>query len=152
MADTEKLYMQSPLVLWVETFKPNDGHPLEYRDLYDGVFLNDVMQQIDPRLAYDNVNRSEEGVSVRLHNWDLLVKSIRGFYKDVLQQLLVMRLPNTSAISRDPGKDTSFAEIRKALLLILGCAVQCEQKEAFIDKIMAMDIAAQTEIVENIKE
>ncbi|KAK3801828.1 hypothetical protein RRG08_048415 [Elysia crispata] len=46
MAEAEKAYMQSPLVLWVETFKANDGHPLEYRDLYDGVFLNDVMQQM----------------------------------------------------------------------------------------------------------
>ncbi|GFN99007.1 protein daple [Plakobranchus ocellatus] len=50
MADAEKAYMQSPLVLWVETFKANDGHPLEYRDLYEGVFLNDVMQQIFSRL------------------------------------------------------------------------------------------------------
>ncbi|XP_055879574.1 girdin-like isoform X3 [Biomphalaria glabrata] len=153
MADVEKLYMQNPLVLWVETLKPNDGHPLEYRDLYDGVYLNDVMQQIDPRLTYDNVNRcGDDNLTVRLHNWDLLVRNIKAFYKDVLQQLLVMRLPNVHLISREPLKDSSFAEIRKALLLILGCAVQCEQKEAFIDKIMAMDITAQTEIVENIKE
>ncbi|GFR67510.1 girdin-like isoform X5, partial [Elysia marginata] len=151
-ADAEKAYMQNPLVLWVETFKANDGHPLEYKDLYDGVFLNDVMQQIDPRPAYDGVNRHVEDISVRLHNWDLLVKNVRGFYRDVLQQLLVLRLPNITTICRDPVKESSFAEVRKALLLVLGCAVQCEHKEDFIDRIMAMDILAQTEIVENIKE
>ncbi|XP_005102971.3 girdin [Aplysia californica] len=110
------------------------------------------MQQIDPRPAYDGVNRSVEDIPTRLNNWELLVRNIRGFYSDVLQQLLTMRLPNIGLICREPGKDLSFAEIRKALLLILGCAVQCEQKEAFIDRIMAMDIGAQTEIVENIKE
>ncbi|CAG5114650.1 unnamed protein product, partial [Candidula unifasciata] len=81
MADAEKLYMQSPLVRWVETFKASDGHPLEYKDLYEGVFLNDVMQQIDPRLAYDKVNRSVEDVAARLHNWDILVKNIQGYYR-----------------------------------------------------------------------
>ncbi|BFZ12289.1 hypothetical protein BsWGS_15328 [Bradybaena similaris] len=152
MAEVEKLYMQSPLVRWVETFKANDGHPLEYKDLYEGVFLNDVMQQIDPRLAYDKVNRSVEDATARLHNWDILVNNIQGYYRDVLQQLLVLRLPNIGLICREPGKDCSFLEVRKALLLILGCAVQCEQKEEFIDKIMTLDITAQTEIVENIKE
>lgn len=30
----------------IETFKPPDAKALEYKDLYDGVFLNDVMQQM----------------------------------------------------------------------------------------------------------
>ena len=35
----------------------------------------------DPRPAYNGVNRNVEDVSVRLHNWDLLVKNVRGFYR-----------------------------------------------------------------------
>ncbi|GFN99010.1 protein daple [Plakobranchus ocellatus] len=37
----------------------------------------------DPRPAYDGVNRNVEDVSVRLHNWDLLVKNVRAFYRIV---------------------------------------------------------------------
>jgi hypothetical protein len=42
--------------------------------------------------------------------------------------------------------------MKKALLLILGCAVQCERKEYFIDKIKGLDVDVQTAIVEYIKE
>ena len=48
--------------------------------------------------------------------------------------------------------DISLSEMKKALLLILGCAVQCERKEYFIDKIKELDVDVQTAIVENIKE
>ena len=43
-------------------------------------------------------------------------------------------------------------ELRKVLLLILGCAVQCERKEQFIDNIKMLDISTQHGIVEFIKE
>lgn len=48
--------------------------------------------------------------------------------------------------------DVSLSEMKKALLLILGCAVQCERKEYFIDKIKELDVDVQTAIVEYIKE
>ena len=38
------------------------------------------------------------------------------------------------------------------LLLILGCAVQCEQKELFIDNIKTLKIDVQHEIVDYIKD
>ena len=40
------IYINKLFLLQIETFKPEDGKPLEYKDLYDGVFLNDVMQQM----------------------------------------------------------------------------------------------------------
>lgn len=48
--------------------------------------------------------------------------------------------------------DISLSEMKKTLLLILGCAVQCERKEYFIDKIKELDVDVQTSIVEHIKE
>ena len=50
------------------------------------------------------------------------------------------------------GTDNSFSELRKTLLLILGCAVQCEQKETFVENIKRLDIHVQHAIVEHIKE
>ena len=38
------------------------------------------------------------------------------------------------------------------LLLVLGCAVQCERKEEFIGNIKQLDIGVQHAIVENIQE
>ena len=48
--------------------------------------------------------------------------------------------------------DVGFNELKKALLLVLGCAVQCERKEEFIDKIMSLELTVQHEIVDSIKQ
>ncbi|KAK3801824.1 hypothetical protein RRG08_048411 [Elysia crispata] len=47
----------------------------------------DLNDYSDPRPAYDSVNRNVEDVSVRLHNWDLLVKNVRGFYRNEFEKL-----------------------------------------------------------------
>ncbi|XP_021348797.1 girdin-like isoform X2 [Mizuhopecten yessoensis] len=175
-----KNIMETPLVLWVESF--NQGKSIEYADLYNGTFLNDVMQQIDPRPTNQSVNRQVDDVDARLHNWDILLRNIRGYFVEVLQQLLVLKLPNVglicrhpengklpivslicrhlehgklpivSLICRHPENDGSFQELKKAILLILGCAVQCERKEDFIDGIKRLDVDVQHAIVEHIKE
>ncbi|XP_041353536.1 girdin-like isoform X2 [Gigantopelta aegis] len=151
---THASFMENPLVVWVNTFHVGDVKPLTYKDLYDGVFLNDVMQQIDPvRPAYQAVNRVvDDDVTVRLFNWDLLVKNIKTYYLEVLQQLLIAKLPNIHIIANDPNKDTSFEEIRTVLLLILGCAVQCERKQEFIENIKQLEIDVQHAIVDHIRE
>lgn len=48
--------------------------------------------------------------------------------------------------------DSSFEELKKVILLILGCAVQCENKEIFIENIKSLDVDVQHAIVEHIKE
>ncbi|XP_072481627.1 protein Daple isoform X2 [Notamacropus eugenii] len=49
-------------------------------------------------------------------------------------------------------KGKSMDEIKKVLLLVLGCAVQCERKEEFIEKIKQLDIETQAGIVAHIQE
>uniref|UniRef100_G3U3N0 Coiled-coil domain containing 88C n=1 Tax=Loxodonta africana TaxID=9785 RepID=G3U3N0_LOXAF len=46
----------------------------------------------------------------------------------------------------------SMEEIKKVLLLVLGCAVQCERKEEFIERIKQLDIETQAGIVAHIQE
>ncbi|KAL3873251.1 hypothetical protein ACJMK2_036390 [Sinanodonta woodiana] len=152
MADNEQNFMESPLFIWIDSFRQEGTPALQYRDIYDGVFLSDVMQQIDPRPAYQKVTRLVKDVNIRLQNWDILMKNIRAYYQDVLQQLLIMKLPNIQTICREPEKEAGNAELKKALKLILGCAVQCERKEYFIGKIKGQEIEVQQAIVEYIKE
>ncbi|XP_052272930.1 girdin-like isoform X2 [Dreissena polymorpha] len=151
-SDFEANVYECPLVIWVDTFRSRKDPKLKYSDLYDGVFLSDVMKQIDPRPAYQNVVRKVRDANMRHQNWDLLLKNIKAYYSDVLEQLLVQRLPNIACISREPEKESSFNEIKKMLLLILGCAVQCERKEEFITVIMDLEVSVQQEIVESIKQ
>nr|XP_021531384.1 protein Daple [Aotus nancymaae] len=124
-----------------------------YMDLVDGIFLNQIMLQIDPRPTNQRINKHvNNDVNLRIQNLTILVRNIKTYYQEVLQQLIVMNLPNVLMIGRDPLSGKSMEEIRKVLLLVLGCAVQCERKEEFIERIKQLDIETQAGIVAHIQE
>nr|XP_012629383.1 protein Daple isoform X1 [Microcebus murinus] len=152
-----ELFLQSPLVTWVKTFGPsgssNQDNLTMYMDLVDGIFLNQIMLQIDPRPTNQRINKHvNNDVNLRIQNLTILVRSIKAYYQEVLQQLIVMNLPNVLMIGRDPLSGKSMEEIKKVLLLVLGCAVQCERKEEFIERIKQLDIETQAGIVAHIQE
>uniref|UniRef100_A0A8C3RTN3 Coiled-coil domain containing 88C n=1 Tax=Chelydra serpentina TaxID=8475 RepID=A0A8C3RTN3_CHESE len=157
ISELMELFLQSPLVTWVKTFGPlgneNEDKLTMYMDLVDGVFLNKIMLQIDPRPTNQRVNKHvDNDVNLRIQNLTILVRNIKIYYQEVLQQLIVMHLPNVLTIGKDPLSGKSMDEIKKMLLLVLGCAVQCERKEEFIERIKQLDIETQAAIVSHIQE
>lgn len=79
-----KKFTRSPLVTWVRTFGPladENGTSLEeYMTLVDGVFLNEVMLQINPKSTNRNVNkRVNNDESLRIQNLCILVKKNKIF-------------------------------------------------------------------------
>ncbi|XP_062974032.1 protein Daple [Elgaria multicarinata webbii] len=152
-----ELLLQSPLVTWVKTFGPlgngNEEKLAMYMDLVDGVFLNKIMLQVDPRPTNQRVNEPvNNDINLRIQNLTILVRNIKTYYQEVLQQLIIMNLPNVLIVGKDPLSGKSMDEIKKLLLLVLGCAVQCERKEEFIEKIKQLDIETQAAIVSHIQE
>ncbi|XP_024661979.2 protein Daple isoform X2 [Maylandia zebra] len=154
-------FMESPLVVWVRTLGPlgsGDGAGSDERlsmfmELVDGVFLHKIMTHIDPSPTNQRLNKNvNNDVSLRLHNLTVLTRHIRTYYQDTLQQLIVMPLPNILCIAKDPISAKSMEELKRLLLLILGCAVQCERKEEMIEKIKLLDIQTQAAIVSHIQE
>ncbi|KAJ3613728.1 hypothetical protein NHX12_019974, partial [Muraenolepis orangiensis] len=149
-------FMESPLVVWIQTLGPlgsPDGVSTEDRlyvfmELVDGVFLHKIMTQIDPSPTNQRLNKNvNNDVSLRLYNLTVLSRQIRTYYQETLQQLIVMTLPNILSIAKDPLSAKSMEEMKRLLLLILGCAVQCERKEEMIEKIKVLDIQTQAVIV-----
>ncbi|XP_075609821.1 protein Daple isoform X2 [Balearica regulorum gibbericeps] len=152
-----ELFLQSPLVTWVKTFgalgSGDEDNLGVYMDLVDGVVLNRIMLQIDPRPTNQRVNKHvNNDTYLRVQNLTILVRNIKTYYQEVLQQLIVMNLPNVLMIGKDPLSGKSMDEIKKLLLLVLGCAVQCERKEEFIERIKQLDIETQAAIVSHIQE
>ncbi|XP_078516168.1 protein Daple isoform X1 [Lissotriton helveticus] len=150
-------FLECPLVTWVKTFGPcgteNEDKLGLYMDLVDGIFLHKIMLQIDPRPSNQRVNKHvNNDVNFRIQNLAILVRHIKTYYQEVLQQLIVMNLPDILLIGKDPLSGKSMEEMKKVLLLMLGCAVQCEKKEEFIDKIKQLDIGTQAAIVSHIQE
>nr|KAF6499348.1 coiled-coil domain containing 88C [Molossus molossus] len=152
-----ELFLQSPLVTWVKTWghfrSGNDDNLAVYMELVDGIILNQIMLQIDPRPTNQRINQHvNNDVNLRIQNLTILVRNIKTFYQEVLQQLIIMNLPNVWLIGKDPLSGKSMEEIKKVLLLVLGCAVQCERKVEFIDRIQQLDIETQAGIVAHIQE
>uniref|UniRef100_A0A8B9T5G0 Coiled-coil domain containing 88A n=1 Tax=Anas platyrhynchos TaxID=8839 RepID=A0A8B9T5G0_ANAPL len=110
-------FMSSPLVTWVKTFGPlagrNGTNLEEYVALVDGVFLNEVMLQINPKSANQRINKKvNNDTSLRIQNLSILVKQIKTYYQETLQQLIVMSLPNVLIIGRNPFSEEFIESIQ----------------------------------------
>ncbi|XP_075856901.1 girdin isoform X15 [Microcebus murinus] len=150
-------FMTSPLVTWVKTFGPlaagNGTNLDEYVALVDGVFLNQVMLQINPKTESQRVNKKvNNDASLRIHNLSILVKQIKFYYQETLQQLIMMSLPNVLIIGKNPFSEQGTEEVKKLLLLLLGCAVQCQKKEEFIERIQGLDFDTKAAVAAHIQE
>uniref|UniRef100_A0A3Q4N6K1 Uncharacterized protein n=1 Tax=Neolamprologus brichardi TaxID=32507 RepID=A0A3Q4N6K1_NEOBR len=96
-------FMLSPLVTWVRTFVPNDGGMhLDFSELLDGVFLNDIMTQINPSASSQGAKKMSKDPSQRIQNLNFLVQQIKTFYLDNLRQLIMTPLPNVLLLGRTP--------------------------------------------------
>ncbi|XP_021393375.1 girdin isoform X7 [Lonchura striata] len=150
-------FMSSPLVTWVKTFGPlaggNGTNLEEYVALVDGVYLNEVMLQINPKSANQRINKKvNNDASLRIQNLSILVKQIKTYYQETLQQLIMMSLPNVLIIGKNPFSEPGTEEVKKLLLLLLGCAVQCQKKEEFIEIIQSLDFDTRAAVAAHIQE
>ncbi|XP_027720855.1 girdin isoform X4 [Vombatus ursinus] len=150
-------FMSSPLVTWVKTFGPlaaGSGTSLdEYVALVDGVFLNQVMLQINPKSESQRINKKvNNDASLRIQNLSILVRQIKSYYQETLQQLIMMSLPNVLTMGKNPFSEQGTEEIKKLLLLLLGCAVQCQKKEEFIERIQGLDFDTKAAVAAHIQE
>lgn len=104
--------------------------------------------EIDPKnFTLGRVNRNVNGdENIRRENLHILVRNLKGFYKEIGQ--LVLKPPDVLAIASEPESDLSLQELEKILALIIGCAVECEGKEKFIKQMTELDEVVQTHIKE----
>ncbi|XP_019945556.2 coiled-coil domain containing 88A isoform X1 [Paralichthys olivaceus] len=163
-------FMESALAQWVQLFEKmverEDGilYSLEvnsisqstrdrYLRLTNGIFLNEVMRVIDPNPKMEQLYDSgRDDHMLRVQNFSILNRHLRAFYQEDLQQLILMSLPNVAILGQDPLTEAAVEELRRLLLLLLGCSVQCENKETFIQQIQSLDIETQAAIASCIQQ
>ncbi|XP_031435364.1 girdin isoform X2 [Clupea harengus] len=150
-------FMLTPLVAWAKTvgqLSTKDGRKLsEYVELVDGVYLNDIMLEINPKATVQRTNKKVNNDStLRIQNLSILIRQIKTYYQETLQQLVMMPLPNVLVLGRNPLSEQGLEEMKKMLLLLLGCAVQCEKKEEYIERIQTLDFDTKAAIASHIQE
>ncbi|XP_023799521.1 protein Hook homolog 3 isoform X5 [Cyanistes caeruleus] len=113
-----------------------------------------VLQKIDPVYFDENwLNRIKTEVG---DNWRLKVSNLKKILKGILdynheilgQQINDFTLPDVNLI----GEHADAAELGRMLQLILGCAVNCEQKQEYIQTIMMMEESVQHVVMTAIQE
>ncbi|XP_047458753.1 girdin-like isoform X4 [Mugil cephalus] len=150
-------FMLTPLVCWVKTVgQPTvtDGTSLsEYIELVDGIYLNEIMLEINPKATVQRTNKKvNNDPTLRIQNLSILIRQIKAYYQEILQQLVMMPLPNVLVLGRNPLSEQGLEEMKKLLLLLLGCAVQCEKKEEYIERIQTLDFDSKAAIASHIQE
>uniref|UniRef100_A0A8C4IZJ9 Hook microtubule tethering protein 3 n=1 Tax=Dromaius novaehollandiae TaxID=8790 RepID=A0A8C4IZJ9_DRONO len=120
----------------------------------NGVVMAQVLQKIDPAYFDENwLNRIKTEVG---DNWRLKVSNLKKILKGILdynheilgQQINDFTLPDVNLI----GEHADAAELGRMLQLILGCAVNCEQKQEYIQTIMMMEESVQHVVMTAIQE
>lgn len=86
---------------------------------------------------------------IRMKNLKTIVQNMKQFYEEELDHL-ILRLPDTTNLGKEP--ELYIPDMKLLLLLLLGCAVQCPNKEKFITKIKTLHVDTQLAIVECIKQ
>ncbi|XP_027862951.1 girdin isoform X3 [Xiphophorus couchianus] len=150
-------FLLTPLVCWVKSVGHStvtDGSKLsEYIELVDGIYLNEIMFEIYPKATVQRTNKKvNNDPTLRIQNLSIVIRQIKAYYQESLQQLVMMPLPNVLVLGRNPLSEQGLEEMRKMLLLLLGCAVQCEKKEEYIERIQTLDFDTKAAIASHIQE
>ncbi|XP_008304669.1 girdin, partial [Stegastes partitus] len=100
-------FLLTPLVCWVKTVgQPTvtDGTKLsEYIELVDGIYLNEIMLEINPKATVQRTNKKvNNDPTLRIQNLSILIRQIKAYYQETLQQLVMMPLPNVLVLGRNP--------------------------------------------------
>jgi len=74
---------------------------------------------------------------------------MKQFYEEELDNL-ILKLPDITNLGKEP--ELYIADMKLLLLLLLGCAVQCPNKEKFITNIKELHVDTQLAIVECIRQ
>ncbi|KAL6440038.1 hypothetical protein ACFW04_002993 [Cataglyphis niger] len=139
--------LTGPLVTWFVSCLENPN--VNYEDLVDGVLLHNVFLQINPEPLHDEVVPSNGNSVIRTKNLKTIVQNMKQFYEEELDHL-ILKLPDVTNLGKEP--ELYIADMKLLLLLLLGCAVQCPNKEKFITNIKTLHVDTQLAIVECIKQ
>ncbi|XP_043094656.1 protein Hook homolog 3 isoform X4 [Puntigrus tetrazona] len=149
----DRVELCESLLTWIQTFGVEV--PCSAVDeLTSGVAMAQVLQKIDGMYFTDAwISRIKPDVG---DNWRLKISNLKKILKGILdynhevlgQQINDFTLPDVSLIA----EHSDAAELGRMLQLILGCAVNCEQKQEYIQTIMMMEESVQHVVMTAIQE
>ncbi|VVC28168.1 Hypothetical protein CINCED_3A000638 [Cinara cedri] len=151
MLTEKEEFMQEHLVVWLQSCLDQPDKLTIYDDLIDGTLIYEVLLLIDPEPLYHGIVSGKNDQSIRIQNINCILKNIKMLYEEELGQV-ILTMPDCLRLGREPFSKSSFEDMKLLLLLLLGCAVQCPNKESFIERIKTLPIESQHALVHYIKQ
>ncbi|XP_064605295.1 LOW QUALITY PROTEIN: protein Hook homolog 3-like [Liolophura sinensis] len=149
----DREHLCDSLIKWLETFSLSRPHHTA-EELSTGAAMAELLHQIAPNFFHDqwlSKIKSEDVTNWRLKvsNLKKVLKGIMDYYSDNLGlHIQDFPMPDVSAI----GECGDKGELGRLLQLILGCAVNCDDKQEYIQRIMAMEESVQHVVMNAIQE
>ncbi|XP_023664056.2 protein Hook homolog 3 isoform X2 [Paramormyrops kingsleyae] len=153
LESVDRVELCESLLTWIQTFGV-EAPCKTVEDLTNGVVMAQVLQKIDSVYFNDAwLSRIKTDVG---DNWRLKISNLKKILKGILdynhevlgQQINDFTLPDVNLV----GEHSDAAELGRMLQLILGCAVNCEQKQEYIQTIMMMEESVQHVVMTAIQE
>jgi len=143
------------LIEWLMTFEGLEGRHNSVSDLTDGVAMAEALTQIAPEWFdadwMSKIRRDilDDNHRLKLSNLKKVLKGMMDYYSEVLNQdLSTFCVPDVSQI----GEFSNVVELGRMLQLVLGCAINCEDKEQYIQIIMQLEERVQHSVMNAIQE
>ncbi|XP_053694661.1 protein hook isoform X2 [Sabethes cyaneus] len=146
--ESDKMEIYESLIRWLGVLQLSASHE-NVQQLSDGVALAQALNQIAPEIFSEGwLGKIKVDVG---HNWRLKVSNLKKiidgvyvYYQDILSLNLSEELrPDAMKIAE---KCDGF-ELGRLLQLILGCAVNCLEKQKYITQIMELEESLQRNIM-----
>jgi len=149
----DKAHLCESLMKWLQTFDLDAPHNT-LEEISDGVAMAQALNQIAPEWFGDSWMskiKTDAGNNWRLKvsNLKKIVQGIVDYYQEYLNQHLTdFSRPDVNKI----GEHCSPEELGRLLQLILGCAINCHNKQDYITRIMSTEESVQQVIMQAIQE
>ncbi|KAI5637723.1 HOOK protein domain-containing protein [Phthorimaea operculella] len=148
-------FLSGPLVSWLKSCLPNPEYITDYLSLSTGDILHQVYLQIDPEPSCHITKLAgleDQALTLgKIKNFDAIIKNVKSLYEEELGMTLLV-VPECICLGKAPESREGLENMKLLILLLLGAAVQCPNKELFITRIKELDLELQHSIVECIKQ
>ena len=129
MASDEEIssFLTNPLVRWVSSLVPGTGE-VTWPVLAQGVVLSQAPESLETGIVLE-IDIELSDTAARARNMRLVINSIKKFFSDSLNKMLMLPIPSPKNLSLIPSTPSSIHQMENLLLLLLGAAVQSDHKQ-----------------------
>jgi len=142
--------METTLVNWIRTFRNLPKECNSLIELSDGLILGHILAQLIPSSFHADILKKEAETNdfLKLANLKNIVKTLDKYYQEELGLPSIIDEDSEDSVDVNAiTKAGDLAQISRLVQLILGVAVECENKVLYIQEIMKMDPSSQKELM-----